>query len=62
MAQWNGTAAASEKDPTESEMESWMDRDNKLRERLAQTPDQTIPEFRLLTNQGQSPTDPVQLL
>jgi hypothetical protein len=28
-----------------------MDRANKLKERLAQTPDQTIPEFRLLTNQ-----------
>ncbi|HEX3988301.1 MAG TPA: sigma-70 family RNA polymerase sigma factor [Verrucomicrobiae bacterium] len=48
FAQRNATAAANENDPIDTEMKSWADRSKKLREMVAQKPDQQIPEFKLL--------------
>jgi len=51
LAQLKAAAASNENDPAASEMKSWLDRVKKLKERLAQMPDQKIPEFQFLTDQ-----------
>ncbi len=52
LAQMKAAAAASsDQDPAETVMKSWLDRARKLKDRLAQTPDQSIPEFKFLTDQ-----------
>jgi hypothetical protein len=52
LARLKAAAASKASDPTESEMRSWLDRANKLKEKLKQMPDQNIPEIQLLTEQG----------
>jgi hypothetical protein len=44
-------AKAAQQDPSAREINSWLDRVKKLKEKLAQTPDRAIPEFQLLTDQ-----------
>jgi len=51
LAQLKTAAASNENDPAESAVKSWLDRVKKLKERLAQMPNQTIPEFQFLTDQ-----------
>jgi RNA polymerase sigma factor (sigma-70 family) len=51
LAQLKASPGGSQKDPTAAEMKSWMDRAKKLKERLAQMPEEKIPEFQLLTDQ-----------
>jgi RNA polymerase sigma factor (sigma-70 family) len=51
LAQMKAADASSGNDPTESAMKSWLDRAQKLKGRLAQTPNQAIPEFKFLTDQ-----------
>ncbi len=66
--QQRATASVEANDPIDSAMKSWADRSKKLREMVAQTPDQQIPEFKLLKdkdwldsvknlNQLESPAD-----
>jgi RNA polymerase sigma factor (sigma-70 family) len=45
------TATAAQQDPSAREMNSWLERVKKLKEKLAQAPDRAIPEFQLLTDQ-----------
>jgi RNA polymerase sigma factor (sigma-70 family) len=52
LAQLKAAGASSGNDPMASEMKSWLDRVKKLKERLAQMPDQQIPELRFLTDQN----------
>jgi RNA polymerase sigma factor (sigma-70 family) len=51
LAQLKAAAASSDHDPMASEMKSWLDRVKKLKERLAQMPDQKIPELQFLSDQ-----------
>jgi hypothetical protein len=51
LAQLNAAAAAKNNDPAESEMKSWLGRVNQLKAKLAQMPDQKIPELQFLTDQ-----------
>ena len=51
LAQLKAAAASNENDPAESAVKSWLDRVKKLKERLAQMPNRTIPEFQFLTDQ-----------
>jgi RNA polymerase sigma factor (sigma-70 family) len=51
LAQLKAAAAGNENDPAESTVKSWLDRVKKLKERLAQVPSQSIPEFQFLTDQ-----------
>jgi hypothetical protein len=44
-------AEALSRDPAAAQMTSWLDRVKKLKEKLAQTPQRSIPEFQLLTDQ-----------
>jgi RNA polymerase sigma factor (sigma-70 family) len=50
VAQRNASAAEVN-DPIDSTMKSWADRSKKLKEMIAQTPNQQIPEFKLLKDQ-----------
>jgi hypothetical protein len=61
-------ASVEQSDPIDSAMKSWADRSKKLKEMVAQSPDQQIPEFKLLKdkdwidsvkdlNQLESPAD-----
>jgi RNA polymerase sigma factor (sigma-70 family) len=51
LAALKAGAASADQDPTAAEMKSWLERVKKLKERLAQTPEQKIPEFQFLTDQ-----------
>ncbi len=51
LAQLKAAAAGNENDPAESTVKSWLDRVKKLKGRLAQMPNQSIPEFQFLTDQ-----------
>jgi hypothetical protein len=51
LAQLKAAGSSNENDPTESTVKSWLDRVKKLKERLAQMPNQSIPEFQFLTDQ-----------
>jgi hypothetical protein len=45
------SAKAAQQDPSAREINSWLDRVKKLKEKLAQMPERAIPEFQLLTDQ-----------
>ncbi len=51
LAQLKARAAGDQNDPTASEMKSWLDRTKKLKDLIAQTPGEQIPEFKLLKDQ-----------
>ncbi len=44
-------ALAAEKNPSSPEITSWLDRVKKLKDKLAQAPERSIPEFQMLTEQ-----------
>jgi RNA polymerase sigma factor (sigma-70 family) len=52
LARLKADAVSKENDPTAAAMDSWLVRVKKLKDRLAQTPDQSIPELQLLTDQN----------
>jgi RNA polymerase sigma factor (sigma-70 family) len=51
LARLKSVAASSANDPTASELNSWLSRVKKLRDRVDQMPNQRIPEFQFLTDQ-----------
>jgi hypothetical protein len=51
LARLKASATHPENDPAESEMKSWLDRTKKLKQRLAQSPELSIPEFQFLQDQ-----------
>jgi RNA polymerase sigma factor (sigma-70 family) len=51
LARLKSVAASSANDPTACELNSWLSRVKKLRDRVDQMPNQRIPEFQFLTDQ-----------
>jgi RNA polymerase sigma factor (sigma-70 family) len=51
LARLKSAEEQGDRDPTEAEMKSWLARVDRLKEQFEIRPDQTIPEFRLLTEQ-----------
>jgi RNA polymerase sigma factor (sigma-70 family) len=49
VAQLRGNTPPQSNDPTEADMKSWLVRVNKLKQRIAETPEAKIPEFRFLS-------------